>query len=206
MKKKKNICAVILSGGLSSRMGGGIKSLKVFNNKTVFERILHRIEKQVNYIIVNSNENNKYFDQFNLSIVKDSFQGHMGPLAGIHAGMKWVQSNIPKTEWILTVPSDTPFIPDNLVEKLCRKTKKNNNKIILAKSYKKIHPVIGLWKSDLLDNLEKNLNEGIRKIMLWVSQHPYDTQSFRESYFDPFFNINYKADLDLAKKIEDKYL
>ena len=55
MKKKKNICAVILSGGLSSRMGGGIKSLKVFNNKTVFERILHRIEKQVNYIIVNSN-------------------------------------------------------------------------------------------------------------------------------------------------------
>ena len=43
-----NICVAILIGGLSSRMGGGIKSLEKFNNKTIFDRILKRIHLKLN--------------------------------------------------------------------------------------------------------------------------------------------------------------
>ena len=35
----KEISAVIMIGGQSKRMGGGIKSLITFNNKSIFDRI-----------------------------------------------------------------------------------------------------------------------------------------------------------------------
>ena len=54
--QNNNVCVVILNGGLSSRMGGGIKSLEKFNNKTIFDRILERISPQIKHIIINSNE------------------------------------------------------------------------------------------------------------------------------------------------------
>ena len=56
--QNNNVCVVILTGGLSSRMGGGIKSLEKFNNKTIFDRILERISPQTQHIIINANENN----------------------------------------------------------------------------------------------------------------------------------------------------
>ena len=59
--KNNNICVAILIGGLSSRMGGGIKSLEKFNNKTIFDRILKRITPQTQHIIINVNEiDNKF--------------------------------------------------------------------------------------------------------------------------------------------------
>ena len=42
--------------------------------------------------------------------------------------------------------------------------------------------------------------------MLWVKNHQYETKNFNEKFFDPFFNINFKRDLEQAKIIEDKYI
>ena len=204
--QNNNICVVILTGGLSSRMGGGIKSLEKFNNKTIFDRILERITPQTKHIIINSNEDDNKFYEYNVPVIKDRFTGHLGPLAGLHASLHWIKYNIPQTEWLVSVPSDTPFFPIDLVNKLFFKALKNNKKIVLAKSNDKIHPVIGLWKSDLLEDLEENLKKGTRKIMLWVQLHPFDTVNFDQNFFDPFFNINSKEDLIQAKEIEDRYL
>ena len=82
----------------------------------------------------------------------------------------------------------------------------NKKKIILASCNDKIHPVIGLWKCDLLEDLEVSLNKGMRKIMLWVERHAFDTENFDHNFYDPFFNINFKEDLIQAKEIENKYI
>ena len=66
-----NICVVILTGGLSSRMGGGIKSFEQFNNQTIFDRILEKIIPQSKHIIINSNEDNSKFDKYNFPVIKD---------------------------------------------------------------------------------------------------------------------------------------
>ena len=44
---KNEICAVILTGGLSSRMGGGIKTLTKFNNKIIFDRIFNNLKNRI---------------------------------------------------------------------------------------------------------------------------------------------------------------
>ena len=198
-----DICVVILTGGRSSRMGGGIKSLKKFNNKSIFDRVFGNLQTQVNKVIINSNDSENLFVKYNVEVIKDSLEGFLGPLAGLHATLEWLNKNAPYINWLVTVPGDTPFIPKNLVKKLLDKIKNSNHKIVLAQSNGKTHPIIGIWHSNLLESLKNSLNSGNRKIMNWASQHSLEYVEFTNSKYDPFFNINCKEDLIEAKEIEN---
>ena len=198
-----DLCAVILTGGRSSRMGGGIKSLKKFNNKSIFDRVFENLQTQVNKVIINSNDSENLFVKYNVEVIKDSLEGFLGPLAGLHATLEWLNKNAPYINWLVTVPGDTPFIPINLVKKLLDKVKNSNHKIVLAQSNGKTHPIIGIWHSNLFESLKNSLNSGNRKIMDWASQHSLEYVEFANSKYDPFFNINYIEDLIEAKEIEN---
>ena len=192
-------------GGQSRRMGGGIKSLMTFNNKLIFERILERLEPQINKIFINCNSEEIKLKKYNFPIVKDKKKGFLGPLAGIHAGMKWVKNNEKNVNWLITIPGDTPFIPNDLVEKLTSKISKNF-KIVLIKSKNNIHPSIGMWHIDLLNDLDKSLDNGARKILTWAEKHPLGYINYSFQSYDPFFNINSKNDLKNASLIEKKHI
>ena len=198
-----DLCAVIITGGRSSRMGGGIKSLKKFNNKYIFDRIFENLQTQVDKVIINSNDSENLFVKYNVEVIKDSLEGYLGPLAGIHASFEWLNKNAPYINWLVTVPGDTPFIPKNLVKKLLDKVKNTNHKIVLAQSNGKTHPIIGIWHSNLFESLKNSLNSGNRKIMNWASQNSLGYEEFTNSKYDPFFNINCKEDLIEAKEIEN---
>ena len=198
-----DLCAVILTGGRSSRMGGGIKSLKKFNNKYIFDRIFENLQTQVDKVIINSNDSENLFVKYNVEVIKDSLEGYLGPLAGIHASFEWLNKNAPYINWLVTVPGDTPFIPKNLVKKLLDKVKNTNHKIVLAQSNGTTHPIIGIWHSNLFESLKNSLNSGNRKIMNWASQNSLGYEEFTNSKYDPFFNINCKEDLIEAKEIEN---
>ena len=198
-----DLCAVILTGGKSSRMGGGIKSLKKFNNKSIFDRVFENMQTQVNKVIINSNDSENLFVKYNVEVIKDSLEGFLGPLAGLHATLEWLNKNAPYINWLVTVPGDTPFIPINLVKKFLDKVKNSNHKIVLAQSNGKTHPIIGIWHSNLFESLKNSLNSGNRKIMDWASQHSLEYVEFTNSKYDPFFNINCIEDLINAKEIEN---
>ncbi len=200
------VCVAILAGGLSSRMGGGIKTLKTFNNKTIFERIFSKIRNQCKNIIVNTNEDNFQFKSYNVSIVRDLFLERVGPLGGIHACLKWLDSNNKDINWLVTVPADTPFLPDNLVEKLINETSNGKYKIAMAKSNDKIHPIVGIWHSSLLDNLEEEINLGTRKILHWAEKHSIKYVDFNNPNYDHFFNINFNEDILKAVEIENNQI
>ena len=138
-----------------------------FNNKSIFERILERLEPQVNKIIINCNQNEKNFAKYRLPILKDLKQGYFGPLAGIHTSMRWLSINDPLSEWLITMPGDTPFIPLDIIAKFKGKMSKQT-KIILAQSGMKIHPIIGAWHTSLFESLDIYIENGIRKILTWL--------------------------------------
>ena len=200
------VCAVILTGGKSSRMGGGIKSLKKFNNKLIFDRIFENLQNQVQKIIINSNDLENLFINYNVEIIKDSIKGFLGPLAGIHAALEWLTENEPHIKWLISVPGDTPFIPNDLVKQLLDKAKKDKHQIVLAQSNKKTHPIIGLWHLSLYQSLKNDLNSGVRKILDWASKHQLGYVEFSNFKYDPFFNINFKEDIIKAQEIENNYL
>ena len=204
-KLYSEIAVVIMIGGKSSRLGGGIKSLIKINNKKIFDIILERIQPQIDKIIINSNIEDTEISKYKFPIIKDVKQGYLGPLAGIHAGMQWLNKNKPKVDWLLTLPGDTPFIPLNLVS--CFEEKINqDSKIILAKSNDKIHPIIGAWHTSLLTSLNEHLESGTRKILEWAENHPVDFLEFNEKNYDPFFNINTQIDINKAEDIEKRFI
>ena len=107
-----------MTGGKSSRMGGGIKSLKHFNNKSILDKIIERSIKQVSCLAINSNKNTEELKKYLLPIFPDVIKGFQGPLAGIHASLKWTKKNNPSHKWVMTFAGDTPFFPNNLVDRL----------------------------------------------------------------------------------------
>ena len=194
----------IMLGGLSQRMGGGIKSLEEFNNKSILDRILEKINSKDKKVIINCNSNKLNPGRYNLPIIKDSKLGYLGPLAGIHACFHWLSKNDHQTKWLITIPGDTPFIPFDLIDKF-QSNISSKSKIIIAKSSGKIHPIIGAWNVSLFQNLDENLNKGTRKIMEWAKKHPINYIEYDATTFDPFFNINTKKDLLKAAEIEKKF-
>ena len=114
--------------------------------------------------------------------------------------MKWVLENKKNIEWIFTSPSDTPFLSKSLVNKFLSTKYNNKTNIVIAKSFNKIHPVIGIWHISLIKSLEEFLATDNRKIMHWVEQQNYELLNFEDKNY--FFNINTQADLEEAIEIE----
>jgi len=197
--------ALIMIGGQSKRMGGVNKSFIEFNNKKIFDKILERIKPQIENIIVNCNDEEEKLKKYKIPIIKDIKKGYLGPLAGIHSAMNWITNNHSDIKWLITLPGDTPFIPQNLISSFKNKISPKS-KIILVQSNFKTHPIIGAWHISLLSSLNSQLDKGLRKIMTWAKLYPIDYINYPTESYDPFFNINTKEDIIKAIEIEKNFL
>ena len=196
---KEKILFAILAGGQSKRFGGGFKTFTKISGTTILNQIINTLNNFSNDIIINAN-NLDEFKNLNHPIVKDKFDGFLGPLAGIHASILWAINNNSKKEWVFTVPSDTPFLPSNLLEKFLSSYSSDTD-ILIARSNQRHHPVVAMWHVSLLKSLEKELESKNSKIMLWVKKHKYKFVEFNDNQENNFFNINTQEDLTNAKKI-----
>ena len=186
------VLGVILAGGASSRMGGKDKFLMPLNGKPILEHIIDRLRPQVDDLIINSN-NPDVLKQYDLEVVPDIKAG-LGPLAGLSAALGYAKKK--GFEKIVTVPCDTPFIPDDFLEMLLNK---DNQKAVVAKSSGRLHPVIGLWHVSILDEVKATLEKNNHKMMTFIIELGADEQTWDRPQ-DPFININTPEDLIEAEK------
>jgi molybdopterin-guanine dinucleotide biosynthesis protein A len=133
-----------------------------------------------------------------LPVRGDSVPGFAGPLAGILAGLLWAVES--KAEGLVTVPSDSPFFPHDLVARLAMVP---DCQIACAASDGRLHPVFGLWHqpSQFIAELETTLRSGERKVESFVSRYRPGIADWPIDGFDPFFNINTPADLAAAERL-----
>ena len=80
---------VILAGGLSRRMGGGNKALRVLAGRTLLSRVIERLAPQCGALAINANGGADLFEDYDPPVIADGFSGFAGPLAGVLAGMDW---------------------------------------------------------------------------------------------------------------------
>ena len=196
---KEKILFAILAGGQSKRFGGGYKTFTKISGKTMLNHIIKKLSNFSNDIIINANNLDEFKD-LDYPIVQDYFKGFLGPLAGIHSSILWTKNNHISKEWVFTVPSDTPFLPNNLLDEFLRAYSSDKD-IFIARSNKRHHPVIAMWNISLLESLENELKLKNSKIMLWVNKHKFKFVEFDIDQEKNFFNINTQDDLNNAKKI-----
>lgn len=202
MAKKRNVVGVLLAGGLSRRMGGDDKMLRRIGSRTILERVIDRLTPQVDTLVLNANGDPARFSRYGLPIAADTVEGYAGPLAGVLAGMEWAAARAAGTPWIVTVPTDAPFLPGDLVERMLTAVKRNGAEMACAASGGRAHPVCGLWPVALSEELRRSMvEEEIRKVDRWTARYRLVQVDWPADPVDPFFNANTPADLAEAERM-----
>ncbi|WLB87851.1 MULTISPECIES: molybdenum cofactor guanylyltransferase MobA [Bradyrhizobium] len=193
---------VLLAGGLARRMGGGDKPMRTIGGRTILERVIARLSPQCSGLILNANGDPARFAAFGLHVVADDVPGFPGPLAGILAALDWTATNRPEIEWVLSAAGDCPFLPRDLVARLHDARARENAQLAVAASGKQSHPVIGLWRVALRNELRHALVvEDLRKIDRWTARYPLATVTWPAEPLDPFFNANTVEDISEAERL-----
>ena len=194
-----NILGVVLAGGKSKRFGED-KSQVILDGKILINYILSEIVDIFNEILIVANSEIKFLQSKKISKIED-FQKDLGPLGGVLSAMKWIKKNGKNYQWVSTFPSDTPFFKKELLQSFFEKIDFNESKLFFIKSNNTRHNIFGLWSIDLLSQLEEDLiKKGDRKVELWANSIGVKNIEMQFENIDPFFNINTKEDLEIAKK------
>ncbi len=198
--RRKDVAGTVLAGGLARRMGGRDKGMLDLGGRSLLDHVIACLRPQVRMVALNVNDDALRFDPSVFSLAPDMLPGRPGPLAGVLAGLDWTFANVPGLHWVVTVPTDTPFLPVDLVERLFEAVAASGADMACASSAGRRHPVVGLWPVHLRNELRQALiSEGVRKIDAWTSRYRVAEASFIDDPVDPFFNVNSPDDLAMAR-------
>jgi molybdopterin-guanine dinucleotide biosynthesis protein A len=203
---------LLLAGGQSRRMsdafaaGRGDKGLLELAGKPMLAHVVERLGPQVGRMVINANGDPARFSAFGLPVVPDTIEGFAGPLAGILAGLRWSAKNAPDATHVVSVSTDAPFLPADLVARLQAGLAGATGSIALARSNGELHPVIGLWPVALGGDLDEALRSGTRKVLAWTDRHGTVAVDFpftplKDRSVDPFFNANTPEELAEARAL-----
>lgn len=193
--------AVVLAGGLARRMGGGDKGMLPLHQRPMLEHVLDAIRPQVRIVALSANGDPRRFQHLGLPVLADPMPGNPGPLAGILAGMRWARRVHPGAALLLSVPTDTPLLPRDLVARLGQVRAQQGTAIACAASGGRPHPVVALWPVALADALAEALAAGERGVAAFAAPHGVAVAEFAVTEIDPFLNVNDQADLARAARV-----
>lgn len=192
--------AMILAGGLSRRMGGGDKGLRLIAGRTLIAHLIDRLAPQCGPLALNANGDPARFAELGLPVLADSVADHPGPLAGILAAMDWAAGlGAPA---VLTAAADTPFPPPDLAQRLAQAQQGAGPAIATSRDAGgelRDHPIFGLWPVALRDGLRRALADGERRVTDFTRRHDTGRAIWDGQPHDPFFNINHPGDLIRAE-------
>lgn len=193
---------VILAGGLARRMGGGDKTMRAIAGRPILDHVIERLAPQCASLILNANGYPSRFGLWGLPVVPDDVPDFAGPLAGVLAALDWTALHHPAIEWVVSVAADCPFLPRDLVARMQTDRAAMQAELAVAASGDQSHPVVGLWKVSLRDELRHALVvEECRKIDRWTARYRLVTTQWPVTPVDPFFNANTPDDVAEAEAL-----
>lgn len=193
------ICAVIVAGGRSSRMGRE-KAFELIRGRSILDRLVSSIKPHVQAVLLNANGDAQRFRDTGLPVITDLRSDIGTPLAGLHAALACASSR--SFDAVLTVPSDAPFLPGDLVPRL-RAAKRP---AAIAASRGQQHYLTGLWSSALLTDVVHALDEPrVPRLQDWCRMCDAAVVDWPADPYDPFFNVNTPEELAEAQRIAAEF-
>jgi molybdopterin-guanine dinucleotide biosynthesis protein A len=196
-----NVSAVILAGGMGSRMSGVDKGLQPFLGRPMAQAVLERIQPQVAHAFINANRHLEVYQSWGAAVYPDAHDDFPGPLAGFAVGMTHAT-----TSFVLVVPCDTPRLPMDLVQRLLDALQTANADMAMASAPQadrtgqiklQAQPTCCLLKTSLRPSLEAFMQSGGHKVRAWTDTQTCVYVPFDQAQDDPlaFANINTLMDL-----------
>lgn len=193
MARESSVTTVILAGGKGSRIGGD-KALRDLRGLPLIEWVLGAIVPQGTEILISANDNQAALAHLGYPVISDYVPGYAGPLAGLHAAMQYAAS-----EWVASVPCDTPFLPGDLIARLLDAALTAEASVVVVNGSRQ--PAIAMYRRSVLPKLDAYLGGGERKVAGWLN-----ILRVHEAVFDDaeaFININSLDELEAANRKHD---
>ena len=165
------ITGMLLAGGRGTRMGTVDKGLQPFRGATMAEHVLARLAPQTAQLAINANQNLARYAAFGAPVWPDDLAGFEGPLAGLATGLSRCT-----TPLLLTVPCDSPFLPQDLAARLHAALLAEQADLALAETLEpdaggalrvQPQPVFALVRTTALPHLARYLESGGRRMDGW---------------------------------------
>ncbi len=194
---KDAVTGLVLAGGLARRMGGQDKGLVELLGRPMIEYVLDALTPQVGQVLINANRNLDRYAAFGHPVVPDTLDGFLGPLAGVLAGLRSLE-----TEFLLTVPCDAPLVAHDLARRMHEACIDAQADVAVATDGRRQQPVFLLLHARVAPGLESYLAAGGRKIDTWFQQLNLAEADLSDAP-DTFVNVN---DPDERQRLEARFL
>lgn len=181
------VTGVILAGGRGSRMGGEDKGLVLYRGKPLYQHVLTRLQPQVGKVCISANRSLPLYQQSGLPVIVDTLPDFPGPLAGMLAVLREIES-----EWAAFIPCDTPLVPADVVWQLWQK--REDAPVVWARTADRDHPTVALVHRSVAEKLAAFLAQGERRVMQFLCQAGGHSVLFADDD-GAFANINRPEDL-----------
>ncbi len=192
MTRNPQTLGLILAGGRSRRMQGQDKALLTVRGETLLAHVIRRLAPQVDALALNSNAAPEAFAAYGLPVIPDHLPGFLGPLAGIHAGLR----HYPQAH-LVTVAVDLPFLPPDLVTRLHAGL---GAKPCAYVSDGDRHALAMLWSPGMAASVEKYLQNGGRSLKDFLAVHGQAVRFDQPQDRGLFCNLNTPDDLARAEQ------
>jgi molybdopterin-guanine dinucleotide biosynthesis protein A len=151
------LTALLLAGGRGLRVGGQDKGLLKYMDKPLVDHVIERLSPQVEELLVSANRNLEEYALRGYPVLTDTLPDFSGPLAGVLAGLEKA-----RFDWMVTCPCDTPLLPSDLVDRLCRA--RGKSRAVVARSPQQTHYTTFMLHKDRLPALAVYLERGGRSV------------------------------------------
>jgi len=191
------VVGVVIAGGQSRRMGSD-KGQRLLAGRSLAAHALDRLRGQVEQVIVNANGEAATYAALGVPVVADTIAGHLGPLAGMLAGLRWAADNASGTTHIATVPVDVPLFPHDLVGRLAEAIGPGT-RVCFVETSRGPQPVFALIEIGLADALDRAIRTGARGVIAWLLSQPHAAVRFETDA--AFTNVNTPDDLSRVEAL-----
>ncbi|MDR0587494.1 MAG: molybdenum cofactor guanylyltransferase [Burkholderiales bacterium] len=187
------LTAVILAGGMGRRMMNRDKGLILFQGRPLIAQVIERIRPQADHLIINANRHLEEYRAYGYPVVPDLTPDFSGPLSGLLAGLTHA-----RTDWVITVPCDAPFLPLDLASRLTAAIMDHATTLAFAQTASRAHPTFALVHRSSLPDVAFALRHHQRRLGEFYRDHQAVTVMFDDELF--FHNINTPEDVTSTGK------
>jgi phospholipid/cholesterol/gamma-HCH transport system ATP-binding protein len=194
MTVHRALCAFVLAGGKSSRMGTD-KAMVHFDGLTLLEHAINKAAEIANPVVILGSK--QKYSAFGPTI-GDVHPG-CGPLGGIEAGLQWSTS-----ELNLFLAVDTPFVPVALLRYLVDQADASGALVTVPFVEGKYEPLCAVYRRGFLAKAESAIASGryvIAPLFVPATTRVVDQQEMARLGFGPedFANLNTVEELENAR-------
>ena len=189
--------AIVLSGGIGTRMGGREKAFLKIGRDTFISRKIRLLKPLFNKIIIVTN-NPRLYRGLGVKIVKDR-EGGVGPLMGLYTGLK---ASSAKYNFVTT--SDTPFLKTELVRYLIKNI--DDYDVVVPEWHGMIEPLCAVYSKKCIPYIKKVMDKNRRvnsfykfSKVKFISEHELKKIDLEGI---SFFNVNTSSDYEEALRKE----